>query len=72
MKRFAVGYMNFFDNDLIVDVVEAVDWFEAIKKHRSLLQEANEWFSEIESLKLEDVKDKFFNNEELIDVKEII
>ena len=36
MKRFAVGYMNFFDNALTVEIVESENWKEACFKHSGL------------------------------------
>jgi len=32
MKKFAVAYTNFFDNDLKIKIVEASDWREALIK----------------------------------------
>ena len=31
--RYAVSYMNFWDNDLKIQIVEANDWKEALSKH---------------------------------------
>lgn len=36
MKRFAVGYINFFDNALTVEIVDAETWKEACFKHSEL------------------------------------
>ena len=37
MSKFAVGYINFFDNNLIVEIVEADNWFDAIWQHSKML-----------------------------------
>lgn len=42
MTRFAVGYLNTFDNDLIVEVVEANSWHEAILKHHKAVDHFDE------------------------------
>lgn len=44
MKRFAVGYMDYFYNDLIVEIVEADNWFNALKKHSSFLKKQKNTF----------------------------
>ena len=33
MSRFVVGYINFSDNEMLLKVVEASDWREAVVKH---------------------------------------
>ncbi len=42
--RFAVGYMNFFDNELKVEIVEADNWKGALLAHSGLSEyrKANE------------------------------
>lgn len=39
MKRFAIGFANFFDNELTVEVVEAPDLFTALKNDPRLKQQ---------------------------------
>jgi hypothetical protein len=36
MKRFAVGYLSFFENKLIVEIIEAEDFKSAIMNHSEL------------------------------------
>lgn len=33
MSRFVVGYLNFFDHEMLLQVIEASDWKEAVVKH---------------------------------------
>lgn len=33
MKKFAVGYIDFFDNELTIEVVEANDWYDAFNSN---------------------------------------
>ena len=39
LKKFIVGYINFFDNSLKVELVEAENWKEALAKHSSMVDE---------------------------------
>lgn len=67
MKKFVVGCINFFDNDLIMEVIEAIDWKDALNQHSSL--KGNEdiiWPDSLKSAKIE-----AFNMDMMIDVIEI-
>ena len=33
MKKYAVGSLNFFDNELKIEIVETDSWKEALSKH---------------------------------------
>lgn len=33
MNKFAVGFLNFYDNELVIEIIEASDWREAAMKH---------------------------------------
>ena len=66
MNKFAVGYINFFDNNLIVEIVEADNWFDAIWQHsKMLLGDDEPW---LPSMSLEDTKIEAFNADMMIDV----
>lgn len=65
MKRWAVGYMNSFDNDLIVEIVKAPTWDKAIKAHS---QVGDYTFN---TISLEEAKQDFFDSDAAIDVVEI-
>ena len=41
MQRYAVGYVDLFDNDLTVKIIEASDEREAILKHSGIFK--GEW-----------------------------
>ena len=66
MKRWAVGYIAWHNNDLVIEIVSANDWQHAIKAH-SKCDEYN-W---PDSSSLEYVKSHFFNCDSMIDVVQI-
>jgi len=66
MKKYAVGYINFFDNDLIIEIIDGLDWLDALKKHSKL--SGGFYFPETS---LVDAKIEAFNADMMIDVKEI-
>ena len=69
MSKFAVAHIDFFDNDLIIEIVEANDWFDAIWHHSKMQLEDNEpW---LPNTSLEDAKNKAFNCDRMIDVIEL-
>lgn len=63
--RYAVGYINFFDNDLKIEIVEASSVREAVNKHSCIVDYGV--FPE----DLEDIKNFFFNADAAIDVVQI-
>jgi hypothetical protein len=72
MARFAVAYMNFFDNELVVEIVEADDWRGAIFKHSTLSNIGlGEWLDNMPHDKI-DTQNYFFDADSSIDVVEII
>jgi len=81
MPRFAVGYANFFDNDLQIEIIEADDFREAIIKHSGfkakdpkdadeIAKDMAEWFSSMPET-MEDVKQFFFDGDALVDAIQI-
>lgn len=70
MKKFAVAYMNFFDNDLTVKVVESESWNEALAKRFSELYPKSENIFEC-SDNIEAEKVKAFNEDWIFDVTEV-
>lgn len=66
-KYYAVGYINWFDHDLKIEIIKAVDVRDAISKHSSL--------SNIVLLgmpqELEDIKQWFFDQDAMIEVIEL-
>jgi predicted HAD superfamily hydrolase len=63
--KFAVGYINFFDNDLIIEVIEANNWKLALSKHSHLINSGIDLFF---GDTLENVKVQAFNCDMMIDV----
>ena len=67
MKKFAVGYINFFDNELIIEIIKAEDWFSALSNHSKFKD--NKMY--LPNTSLEDAKVEAFNCDSMIDVIEI-
>lgn len=72
MKKFAVAYMNFFDSNLVVEVMEAKSWKKALPLHSLLEGYEKEYLDEICSKGIDNAKDAAFSDEWLFDVKEIV
>lgn len=66
MKKFVVGYLNFFDNDLLMEVVSASSYEEAIM-NCSYVRE----FDFPKDSTFEDMKDILFNCDIVISAIEI-
>lgn len=71
MAKYAVGYMNFFDNDLKVDIIEAGNWKEALSKHSSLAKYTFEESVGFLSDDFETAKDEAIDVDFLFDIVEI-
>lgn len=78
MKNFVVGYLSFFDNELILEKIEAESDYEAIKK--AMLNIVSEEYrqdeidfqnSEEYPKKMSDLRDYFFNGDSVINVIEL-
>ena len=66
--KFSVGYVNFFDNELIIEVVEASNVKDALLKHSKLSDpDTAEWVATMPD-DLEAIKAAFFEGEILIEV----
>ena len=73
MTKYAVAYINNFDNDLSIEIVEAMDIIEAVTKHpqtemdyNSLKEAIGESDDELSAL-----KKFFFDMDASIDVVEL-
>ena len=66
MNKFAVGYMNFFDNDLIIEIIEAENWKIALFKHSKL--QNDDWELADFGKTLDEAKNYAFNCDMVIDV----
>lgn len=69
MKEFAVGYINWFDNDLIIEIIRAENWKKALFKHSRL--QSDDWNQDDFGDTLEDAKSYAFNCDMMIEVTEI-
>ena len=71
MTRFAVGFADFFDNDLVIEVVEAGDVHKAILGHSKFKdskykEDDEKWLADMPE-DVEALKDFFFNADTLFD-----
>ena len=66
MKRYVVSYTSFYDNDIGLDLVEAVDWQSAVQKSRFSIDYVLE-----DTLNLEEAKQRAFDCDEVFSVLEI-
>lgn len=67
-KTFAVGVINFFDNELIIEIVEAEDWKSALSLH----SEVDSSDLVLEASSLEEAKSLAFDADSAIDVVEVL
>lgn len=76
MKKFAVAHINFFDNDLKIDVVSAPDWKEALITTQlssckpEYKADVEEWLNDLPD-DIEEAKGYFFNCDQLFEVYEL-
>lgn len=69
-KKFAVGVISFFDNELNIQIIESSTWQDALLNHSRIDVELwNYLLDDGESL--EDVKRQAFNSNMMIDIVEI-
>lgn len=70
MKKFAVAYMNFSDNDLTVKVIKAESWKEALENRLSeLYPDSEDCYEFSDNIEVE--KEEAFNQDWLFDVTEV-
>lgn len=68
--KWAVAYMNFFDNELRVEIVEANTMIEALSKHSKLSSNETGWLKNMPN-NLEQIRTMFFDADAAIDIIEI-
>ena len=71
MKKFAVGYLSFFENDLVVEIVEAENWGKALVNHSKLKSEDDTYLEEICVDGMKVAQGHAFDGDWIFDVKEI-
>ena len=69
MSKFVVGYINFFDNDLIIEIIEAEDWLKALHKHSQMIH--TPWEDYFADCTIGRAKEKAFDADMMFDVIEI-
>ena len=67
MKKFAVGVIDFFDNILNIEIIQANSWLDALGKHPDIDAE----FLPKEVSSMEDLQNEYFDLYMTFDIKEI-
>lgn len=75
-KRFAIGQADFFNNDLVIEVIEAPSLPKAIMKHSAFNKPNSaadyaKWFKDMPFESLEAIKQFFFDGDMLVSAVEI-
>lgn len=63
MARYAVGYINYFDNEMVIEIVQANNWHEALAQHSQIGE------MEYPTDDIKEAKQEFFNCDSMFDVK---
>ena len=68
MTKFAVAGINFFDNELTIEIIEADNWCDALVQHTQYKSddEPFDWPKD-----MEDAKAEAFNMDSMFDVIEL-
>ena len=66
MRKFAVSYINFYDNNLTTEIIESDDWFDALNAHTKV-----EGAFELRTT-LSNAKCEAFDMDCMIDVVEVL
>ena len=72
MNRYAVGHMDFFNNDLKIVIIEAGDEVQALIKgvgDDCNDEDIDRWLSQFNGKTLEEIKTAFFDADRLVAVK---
>ena len=69
-KLYAVSYMDFFNNDLIIEFYRAPDWQTALALHTKTVTDV-EYMEHLYGMSMEDAKEEAFNGDWLFDVVEV-
>ncbi len=72
MSRWVVSYINWFDNNLTSEIVEADSWHDAIFKHSAVAKNLDpEWHADLLKMDPENVKQAFFDCDSMIEAIKI-
>lgn len=69
--KFAVGYINSFDNDLVIEIIKSNNFRHAIRKHSAFQSLVMQDWTDNMPYSLEEIKMYFFDCDSAIDVVEI-
>lgn len=72
MKKYVVAYINFFDNELKMSIIEAENEVDACKQYLKIKEfnENNDWINNLPN-NLENLRDEIFNTDSQINAIEI-
>lgn len=68
MKKYAVAFISFMDNELKIQFIVAASEKDAIKSLYPDYVEEDEW----DEFSIEDIKQRFFDCDSMVDVKEVV
>ena len=71
MSKFAVGYVNLYDENLIIEIIDAENWREAFYKHSQIKEESKDWGDYFNDCTFLEAKRRAYKLEMMIDVVEI-
>lgn len=64
MARYAVGHIDFYNNDLTIEIVQVTTWKDALAQHSKCKDQMEELPDD-----LPEAKQEFFNQDSMFDVK---
>lgn len=67
MKKWAVGYISFFDNEMSIEIVEADSWHAALSQHSKM----TDHLDAVDFTTKETAKQTMFDQDSMVDVVEI-
>lgn len=68
MKKYAVAFISFMDNELKIQFIVAASEKDAIKSLYHDYLEDDEW----ELYTIQEIKQRFFDSDGMVDVKEVV
>lgn len=71
MKTFAVAFISFYDNELVIQFIKAETFHKAIMKYSSETWDMFDGFDDEEKETLEKWKEHAFNSDAMIDAREV-
>jgi hypothetical protein len=67
MSKFAVGVASLYENELVIEIVDAIDWKTALCMHSMMVKDDLK-VEDLMGVDLEAVKSSMYDSEMLVDV----